>query len=984
MKKRLLTSIIALASVITLASCADTTTDPITGPTGPAGQNGQNGADGLNGVDGATWLFGSSDPSADLGAIGDLYLNTDTYDIYAKTESGWTLIGNIKGEDGLPGTDGDDGSDGLDGVDGTDGKDGATWLVGSTDPEDTIGEVGDLYLNDVTGDIFTKDESNNWRYIGNLKGDKGDTGEKGDDGLTAYSNTILPSENGYVLPSIGSALAGQAVSFTLIADEGYSPSSLVVNNIDVTDNIVYADGVYSYEATMVEGGFIVQATFALNTTETNVYLDGVLYQSITYDALGNLIALGDPVESSTIFDGGTGTEDDPLIITTVDQLEAIDTTSDTAVYFRLDADLSIESALSFGTRSETRLDLNGNTLSVTTDLASNFTTGDNYIANGTLVMDGTTGVNTSIYVANGASLTIDSVVASSPTCFAYVNESASSLNIIDSEISATVYGVSTNAASESHYDVNINIENSTITTASESHDNTAVLINIPSTVSITGSTISGERQSLIVRGGDVTVTDSTIRYAGGYFGTAGANDHYTGIWGSGNEVPTSAIVLGDYSPTAYRYDATLTLGNVTFEDLTTGETTPYQIYLNQDTDYKATLNLDYDTYDLFDISRIYKGSNSVINIVDAKHGETSFINGLSLTCVYDDKEIGILSELTPDTTMFSFDGGSGTEEDPLTISDTTQLSYIDDSALALTGAEYFALSGDIDVSENLDFSTSSTVNLDLNQHTLDFAIDASSNYSTVVSNSNVTISNGIINYDLADSTALDAAGSFTVQDNGSLTFEGVIGTSQYRTFVYMGGQNTTLNINSSHLTAAAFAVGTNAGTSENYYVDINIFDSDITSTQAAGILMNVPGTLDIEKSHITGESQGLLIRSGTTNIVESTIELTNNEDSSWQDTYLDTTTAWGSGNSAPKAGITIGDVWKNPTTTSAAYYGDKVLNLTNVTFLPPVSAENKYVGIYANVPENNYDGLQVIINTDAVTDASCSPLLYGNCIYTVG
>ena len=71
-------SIISLASVPTLASCADTSADPITGPTGPAGQNGQNGADGLNGVDGATWLFGSSDPSADLGAIGDLYLNTDT------------------------------------------------------------------------------------------------------------------------------------------------------------------------------------------------------------------------------------------------------------------------------------------------------------------------------------------------------------------------------------------------------------------------------------------------------------------------------------------------------------------------------------------------------------------------------------------------------------------------------------------------------------------------------------------------------------------------------------------------------------------------------------------------------------------------------------------------------------------------------------------------------------------------------------------
>ncbi len=391
MKKRLLTSIIALASVITLASCADTTTDPITGPTGPAGQNGQNGADGLNGVDGATWLFGSSDPSADLGAIGDLYLNTDTYDIYAKTESGWTLIGNIKGEDGLPGTDGNDGSDGLDGVDGTDGKDGATWLVGSTDPEDTIGEVGDLYLNDVTGDIFTKDESNNWRYIGNLKGDKGDTGEKGDEGLTAYSNTILPSENGYVLPSIGSALAGQAVTFTLIADEGYSPSSLVVNNIDVTDNIVYADGVYSYEATMVKGGFIVQATFALNTT-SDYFIDGVLYRGGVYDALGNRII--DGVASEISFTSGTGTQADPLIASNANELAQISKLTSGDVYIQLadsiEEPLVLAETITVASDVNLNLDLNGKTITLANKSSQRGTQNYVFDISGTFTLDDVT------------------------------------------------------------------------------------------------------------------------------------------------------------------------------------------------------------------------------------------------------------------------------------------------------------------------------------------------------------------------------------------------------------------------------------------------------------------------------------------------------------------------------------------------------------------------------------------------------------------
>ena len=173
MKKKFLplAMLIAIGSM-SLASCSEgEVSSPITGATGPAGERGEDGVDGINGTDGATWLFGDVAPSEDLGVVGDLYLNTSTYDIYSKTDSGWVVIGNIKGDKGETGEKGEAGEAGEDGLDGTDGTDG-------TDE----GKPGDLYLNDVTGDIFTMDESNNWRYIGNLKGDKGDTGEKGDDG----------------------------------------------------------------------------------------------------------------------------------------------------------------------------------------------------------------------------------------------------------------------------------------------------------------------------------------------------------------------------------------------------------------------------------------------------------------------------------------------------------------------------------------------------------------------------------------------------------------------------------------------------------------------------------------------------------------------------------------------------------------------------------------------------------------------------------
>ena len=203
--KKLLMSIVALTSIISLASCSEgEVSSPITGATGPAGERGEDGVDGINGTDGATWFFGDVAPSEDLGVVGDLYLNTSTYDIYSKTDSGWVVIGNIKGEDGVDGEKGDKGDKGDTGEAGTDGTDGNQWHIGSTDPIDgeTEGKPGDLYLNDVTGDIFTMDESNNWRYIGNLKGDKGDTGEKGDagdagedgtDGATWLTGSGVPS-----------------------------------------------------------------------------------------------------------------------------------------------------------------------------------------------------------------------------------------------------------------------------------------------------------------------------------------------------------------------------------------------------------------------------------------------------------------------------------------------------------------------------------------------------------------------------------------------------------------------------------------------------------------------------------------------------------------------------------------------------------------------------------------------------------------------
>jgi hypothetical protein len=58
---------------------------------------------GATGTAGATWYSGSGAPSSGLGANGDFYLRTDTYDVYTKSGGSWSISVNIKGATGATG-----------------------------------------------------------------------------------------------------------------------------------------------------------------------------------------------------------------------------------------------------------------------------------------------------------------------------------------------------------------------------------------------------------------------------------------------------------------------------------------------------------------------------------------------------------------------------------------------------------------------------------------------------------------------------------------------------------------------------------------------------------------------------------------------------------------------------------------------------------------------------------------------------------------
>ena len=229
----------------------------------------------------------------------------------------------IKGDTGEKGDQGQKGDSGTPGKDGENGKDGASLLNGEGAPSDTLGNDGDTYIDSLTFDLYIKDNGK-WVLKGNTKGDKGDQGEKGDTGSkgdkgdtgskgdkgntgssgsqgtkgdTAWSNTILYSEYGYITPSAASMIANNSnkISFTVhhndysnarfsklilrnpkLSDDG----ELVINASDTEEfKIDESNHDYTYETTMLEGGFVVSAEFVTkekvdisneNTTECNV------------------------------------------------------------------------------------------------------------------------------------------------------------------------------------------------------------------------------------------------------------------------------------------------------------------------------------------------------------------------------------------------------------------------------------------------------------------------------------------------------------------------------------------------------------------------------------------------------------------------------------------------------------------------------------------------------------------------------------------
>lgn len=151
---------------------------PFKGDKGDPGTNGTDGVDGTNGTDGATWHNGTGGVLDNgIGKDGDYWLDVTSGNVFKKSSGTWGVaIGNIKGANGTNGTNG------------VDGTRGSKWTV-SEDGSFPGGTYisGDMLLDATTYDVYEY-VTNSWQLVGNIKGDKGDTGANGSDATVNATN----------------------------------------------------------------------------------------------------------------------------------------------------------------------------------------------------------------------------------------------------------------------------------------------------------------------------------------------------------------------------------------------------------------------------------------------------------------------------------------------------------------------------------------------------------------------------------------------------------------------------------------------------------------------------------------------------------------------------------------------------------------------------------------------------------------------------
>lgn len=339
----------------------------------------------------------------------------------------------------------------------------------------------------------------------------------------------------------------------------------------------------------------------------------------------------------------------------------------------------------------------------------------------------------SLVPISGSAVSLDNVKLTSKGTALFPRGDAARVEVVNSEITAPVYAVGTNAGKVDNYNVEIYIYGSTLKTyyKDTTSGSITVFVNVPCSLTIENSYIYGVQNAVMVRCGTATIKNSTLSTPNG----VSLDDiNLEATWSSGNEVPFGTLLVGnkpnmDGSNDGYQNAATVT---VTGTIITSNNDKVPAIYIwgNATEEIGATLSLDQNTYDkmqggiagdtssehgyvkmelpegieLVDTaaeleSAVVKGGHYVL-----AYGEYTVTNGLTLNNVTTTLDIpqGVNIVLT-DNGIFDLEEGSeliinsdGTIENDVDETDgsSTKSGYIfrleDNSKLTLLSGNYYA------------------------------------------------------------------------------------------------------------------------------------------------------------------------------------------------------------------------------------------------------------------------------------------------------
>lgn len=260
-----------------------------------------------------------------------------------------------------------------------------------------------------------------------------------------------------------------------------------------------------------------------------------------------------------------------------------------------------EVALPSTVTTDATIYLNNKTLSSTQTYSTTISNGAtlNFIS-GSVEFTGMEEENASSLVPiSGAAVSLDNVKLTSNGTALFPRGDAARVEVVNSEITAPVYAVGTNAGEVDNYNVEIYIYGSTLKTyyIDSTSGSITVFVNVPCSLTIENSYIYGVQNAVMVRCGTATIKNSTLSTPNG----VSLDDiNLEATWSSGNEVPFGTLLVGnkpnmDGSNDGYQNAATVT---VTGTIITSNNDKVPAIYIwgNATEEIGATLTVDEFTW----------------------------------------------------------------------------------------------------------------------------------------------------------------------------------------------------------------------------------------------------------------------------------------------------------------------------------------------------------------------------------------------------